>query len=118
MDEGAVLSDSAFKSAVELAQMIKNRDIGCLELLDHCLAWVERYNPALNAIVGQVFWAALATCSYLPGTVIPTGASAEGLPIGVQIIGPECGDLKGIGLVNLLEQEDFACVPPPGYGAS
>jgi amidase len=64
----------------------------------------------------QVFWAGLATCSYLPGTVIPTGASAGGLPIGVQIIGPEFGDLKTIGLAKLLEQEGFAFTPPPGFG--
>ncbi len=45
------MSDIAFKSAVELAQMIKSRDIGCLELLEHYLARVEQYNPALNAII-------------------------------------------------------------------
>ena len=64
----------------------------------------------------QVFWAGLAICSYLPGTVIPTGASAEGLPIGVQIIGPEYGDLTTIGFARLLEQAGFAFAPPPGYG--
>jgi amidase len=64
----------------------------------------------------QVFWAGLATCSYLPGTVIPTGLSAEGLPIGVQIIGPEFGDLRTIGFARLLEHEGFAFMPPPGYG--
>jgi amidase len=64
----------------------------------------------------QIFWAGLAICSYLPGTVIPTGASAEGLPIGVQIIGPEFGDLMTIGFAKLLEQEGFAFTPPPGYG--
>ena len=31
------MSDIAFKSAVELAQMIQQRDIGCLELLEHYL---------------------------------------------------------------------------------
>ena len=63
----------------------------------------------------QVFWAGLAICSYLPATVIPTGPSAAGLPIGVQIIGPEYGDLKTIGLAKLLEAEGFAFTPPPGY---
>ncbi|MCP4455212.1 MAG: hypothetical protein GY809_27440, partial [Planctomycetes bacterium] len=32
----------------------------------------------------QVFWAGLATLSYLPSTVFPTGLSGEGLPIGLQ----------------------------------
>ncbi len=65
----------------------------------------------------QVFWAGLAICSYLPGTIVPTGPSADGLPIGVQIIGPEYGDLKTIGFAKLLEQAGFAFTPPPGYGA-
>ena len=63
----------------------------------------------------QVFWAGIAICSYLPATVIPTGPSAEGLPIGVQLIGPEFGDLRTIGLAKLLEAEGFAFTPPPGY---
>ena len=45
------MSDIAFKSAVELAQLIKRRDIGCVELLEHYLDRVQRYNPSLNAIV-------------------------------------------------------------------
>ncbi len=64
----------------------------------------------------QVFWAGLAICSYLPGTMVPTGPSADGLPIGVQIIGPEYGDLKTIGFAKLLERAGFAFTPPPGYG--
>ncbi len=42
-----------YKSASELAAMIRNREIGCLELLDHYLGRVEQYNPALNAIIWQ-----------------------------------------------------------------
>lgn len=45
------MSDIAFKSAVELSQLIKNREIGCLELLDHYLARVRKYNGQINAIV-------------------------------------------------------------------
>jgi len=63
----------------------------------------------------QVFWAGLASLAYLPSTVVPTGPDADGLPIGVQIIGPEYGDLITIGVGKLLEQEGFAFSPPPGY---
>ena len=63
----------------------------------------------------QVFWAGLASLAYLPSTVVPTGPDADGLPIGVQIIGPEYGDLITIGVAKLLEQEGFAFSPPPGY---
>ncbi len=61
----------------------------------------------------QVFWAGLASVSYLPATVIPTGPDETGLPIGVQIIGPEYGDLITIGVAKLLEKEGFAFTPPP-----
>ena len=63
----------------------------------------------------QLFWAGLAVCSYLPSTVIPTGPNEEGLPIGVQIIGRQYGDLETIGLSKLLEAEGYAFTPPPGY---
>jgi amidase len=43
--------DLHFKSAVELASLIRRRKIGSLELLDHFLARIEKYNPKLNAIV-------------------------------------------------------------------
>ena len=45
------MSDLAFQSAKRLASQIRRRKIGCVELLDHYLARVERFNPALNAIV-------------------------------------------------------------------
>ncbi|MEE4301668.1 MAG: amidase family protein, partial [Pseudomonadales bacterium] len=66
----------------------------------------------------QLFWAGLAINSYLPATVIPTGghpASGGGLPIGVQLIGPEFGDLKTLGVAKLLEAAGFGFAPPPGY---
>src|SRR5438270_10606344 len=42
----------AFGSAARLALEIGDRRVGCLELLDFYLARAERYNPALNAIIG------------------------------------------------------------------
>ena len=62
-----------------------------------------------------VFWAGHAINNYLPSTVIPTGAMADGLPIGIQIMGPEYGDLTTIGIAKLLESAGFTFVPPPGY---
>ncbi len=53
--------------------------------------------------------------SYLPATVVPTGPGAEGLPIGVQVIGSQYGDLTALGFARLLEQAGFAFVAPPGY---
>ena len=70
---------------------------------------------ALQPYRQQIFWAGLAVCSYLPSTVVPAGLGDDGLPIGVQIIGPEFGDFKTIGLARLLEGAGFAFTPPPGY---
>ncbi len=63
----------------------------------------------------QVYWAGMAICSYLPATVVPTGAIGEGLPIGIQIMGPEYSDMKTIGFAKLLEDAGLNFVPPPGY---
>ena len=45
------MDEIAFASAKRLASLIRRRKIGCLELLDHYLKRVERYNPKLNAII-------------------------------------------------------------------
>jgi amidase len=52
----------------------------------------------------QVAWCALATGAGLPSTAMPVTTSAEGLPIGVQIIGPYFEDRTTIGFAKLLEQ--------------
>ena len=62
-----------------------------------------------------VFWSGLSGVAYLPSTIVPTGLGAEGLPIGVQIIGPEYSDLVTIGIANELEQIGFQFVPPKDY---
>ena len=64
---------------------------------------------------GQIFWAGLAGVACLPVTVIPTGPAADGLPIGVQIIGPGYGDLRTIQLAQRLESLGFDFKPPPGW---
>ena len=63
----------------------------------------------------SLFWAGPSINNYLPSTVIPTGAVGEGLPIGIQIIGPEYGDLKTIECAKMLEAAGFRFVPPLGY---
>ena len=45
------MKDRAFASATELSAEIRDRRIGCLELLEFYLARVEQHNPALNAII-------------------------------------------------------------------
>jgi amidase len=61
------------------------------------------------------FWVGLATVAYLPSTVFPTGLSDGGLPIGLQIIGPEYGDRTTIEIAKLIAQEFGGFQAPPGF---
>ena len=45
------MSELAYLPAYELARRIQKKDVGCLEILDHFLDRVERFNPSLNAII-------------------------------------------------------------------
>jgi amidase len=74
-----------------------------------------RVDDAERPYFEQVFWAGLAGVACLPATVIPAGATSSGLPIGVQIIGPEFGDLTTIRAAELLERAGFKFVAPKGY---
>ncbi len=74
-----------------------------------------RVNNEERPYFEQVFWAGLTGVSYLPSTVVPTGLNGDGLPIGVQIVGPEYGDLITIGVARALESQGFRFVPPPAY---
>ncbi|MBM3608871.1 MAG: amidase [Alphaproteobacteria bacterium] len=45
------MTDHAFLAAKDLARMIRRKETGCEELLNHFLARVEKHNPKLNAII-------------------------------------------------------------------
>lgn len=62
----------------------------------------------------QMFWAGYSGMCYLPSTVAPIGLH-EGLPVGVQIVAPQYGDLTSIAFAQMLEREYYGFVPPPGY---
>ena len=63
------------------------------------------------------FWVGLATVAYLPSTAFPSGLSKNGLPIGLQIIGPEYGDRTTIQVARLIAQELGGFQAPRGFGA-
>ncbi|KIF79562.1 amidase [Streptomyces sp. 150FB] len=67
---------------------------------DHCYA-------------DQLVWAGIATTPGLPATVAPISRSEEGLPIGVQIIGPMYEDRTPIRFAELLEQTFGGFTSPP-----
>jgi amidase len=62
------------------------------------------------------FWIGLATVAYLPSTAFPCGLSADGLPIGLQIIGPEYGDRITIEVARLIARELGGFRAPPRFG--
>ena len=68
--------------------------------------------PYVDAVL---VWSALATMCGLPATVAPIGHSANGLPIGVQIIGPYLEDRTTIAFAELLEREFGGFVMPPAF---
>jgi amidase len=63
----------------------------------------------------QMFWAGYSCNFYLPSTVAPIELTDDGLPVGVQIVGPQYGDHTCIHFAGLLENEYQGFVPPPGF---
>lgn len=52
----------------------------------------------------QLAWSGLATLAGLPATAVPVGKTAEGLPIGLQIIGPRFEDRTPLAVARWLQQ--------------
>ena len=48
----------------------------------------------------------------LPSTAIPTGFAPDGLPVGMQIVGPWLEDPTPLKLAELIEREFGGLVPP------
>jgi amidase len=53
----------------------------------------------------QLAWPGIATLPGLPSTAIPTGFAPDGLPVGVQIVGPWLEDPTPLKLAELLWRE-------------
>jgi amidase len=62
-------------------------------------------------------WIAPATLTGCPATVAPVGRTPQGLPVGIQIMGPFWEDATPITFADLLAKEIGGFVPPPGYTA-
>ncbi len=63
----------------------------------------------------QALWASVATLTGQPATAMPIGLSPEGLPIGVQVIGPRLEDRTTLAFVRLCERAFGGFEPPPGW---
>jgi amidase len=67
--------------------------------------------PYMDAVA----WAGLAGVAGLPATVLPVGRTPDGLPVGMQIIGPYLEDRTPIHLARLFSEISGGYEPPPGY---
>ena len=63
----------------------------------------------------QLFWAGLAVYALLPSTVMPVGLTEDGLPVGMQAMGPYLEDRTCIRFAELAEAVLGGFVAPPGY---
>jgi amidase len=63
----------------------------------------------------QLFWAGLPIASYLPATSTPVGPTASGMPVGLQVIGPELADRTTIWVAGQLGRLLGGFTPPPGF---
>jgi amidase len=81
----------------------------------------ERYqrtmpvNGARVPVTDHLFWAGYSGVAYLPSTAAPCGFTPGGLPVGVQIVGPQYGDRTCLAFAKLLEREFQGFVAPPGF---
>ena len=71
-------------------------------------------NGQMQPLSRQMFWAGLASVANLPATVVPAGLCPNGLPIGIQLIGPLFEDHTCIAFAHYLEQEVCGFTAPPG----
>ena len=69
----------------------------------------ERYERTLTVngvrvpVTDHLFWAGYSGAFFLPSTAAPCGFTPAGLPVGVQIVAPQYGDLTSLAFARLLE---------------
>jgi amidase len=62
-----------------------------------------------------IFWNTFATLAGLPSTAAPIGRTREGLPVGIQILGPYLEDATPIDFAERMARVVGGFVPPPGF---
>jgi amidase len=85
---------------------------------DHNPDFTERtitVNGAARPYDDQMVWAGLVGMAYLPATVAPVGRTRDGLPVGVQIVGPYLEDRTPIDFARRLADVVGGFEAPPGF---
>lgn len=75
------------------------------------LSVIGAAQPYLGTLLG---WPALAGLSSLPGTAAPVGFTREGLPAGIQVVGPYLEDRTAIAVAKHVAEVAGGYVRPPG----
>ena len=90
-------------SAVALRQMIRGREISPVELLEACIARIERLNPFVNAVTATCFERARAEARRAEEAVMRGEdlGLLHGLPLGVKDLEPTAGLLSTLGTPSL-----------------
>ena len=68
-----------------------------------------------RAYTDLMFWMGLASVAGLPVTAAPVGRTAQGLPVGIQIVGPYLEDATPIDFAERAAVVLGGFSPPPGY---
>lgn len=64
----------------------------------------------------QIRWNAIANIAGSPATAIPVATTKEGLPVGVQVMGPGAGDLTTIEFARQISRLIGGYRVPPRFG--
>jgi amidase len=75
-------------------------------------------NGVTRAYWDQVCWIAPASAAYLPAASMPAGATAEGLPVGLQVTGPYLEDRTVLDVARRLDGVLGGFAAPPRYAAA
>jgi len=70
-------------------------------------------NGAPIPYLDNLAWPGLVTVANLPATAIPTRRLVDGLPVGVQIVGPYLEDRTPLRFAQLCADELGGFIPPP-----
>lgn len=65
----------------------------------------------------MLYWISFATLTGLPATSAPVGTTKDGLPVGIQILGPYMEDATPIDIAAKLADVVGGFQPPPGYAS-
>jgi amidase len=81
-------------------------------------ARVITVNGAPVPYADQFAWVQAVGAAYLPAVVAPAGTAADGLPVGIQIVGPYLHDRTVIAFAQVLAGLHGGFIPPPACTAA